>query len=208
MECVKVGVKEHWENVYETKSDQEVSWYQDSPITSLSVIKSLQISRHSELIDVGGGNSNLTMDLLVQGFTNLCVLDISANALARSSEKIGKDSKHVEWVVSDVLSYKPLRKFDLWHDRATFHFLTEEEDIKTYANLVKSSVVSGGYFVIATFSSSGPMKCSGLDIVRYSKDSLVERFQEGFELVDSFEEVHATPFNTKQDFIYAIFRRH
>jgi ubiquinone/menaquinone biosynthesis C-methylase UbiE len=199
--------KQHWEKVYETKADQEVSWYQEVPTTSLDLIESLILDKTKSIIDIGGGNSNLTSELLKKGFTDLSVLDISAKSIERTQTKIGDKSKEIQWFVSDVLDFEPTKKYDLWHDRATFHFLTESESIEKYVDCVSSSIHIGGYFIVATFSTSGPEKCSGLHITQYSAEKLKQLFEANFEFVKSFEDTHQTPFDTEQNFVYVVFRR-
>lgn len=199
--------KQHWENVYETKTDQEVSWYQETPTTSLELIASFNLDKGASIIDVGGGNSNLAGELLKQGYTNLSVLDISAKSLERAKSKLVQEADKIYWIVSDILDFHPKQQYDLWHDRATFHFLTVKKDIEKYVNIVGEAIKTGGYLIIATFSMSGQKKCSGLDITQYSKEKLRGLFTESFELVKSFEEVHQTPFDTKQNFIYTLFRK-
>lgn len=199
--------KEHWENVYDTKGDREVSWYQEAPTTSLDLIVSLNLNKDASIIDIGGGNSNLTGELLKKGYTNLSVLDISTKSLERTKAKLGQDAGKVDWVVSDILDFKSKQQYDLWHDRATFHFLTSGNDIAKYVDIVNHAVKKGGYMIIATFSTSGPTKCSGLDITQYTKEKLKVIFNKGFELIKAFEEVHHTPFNTNQNFIYTLFKK-
>ena len=199
--------KDHWENVYETKSDQEVSWYQEIPITSLNLINSLSLDKEDSIIDIGGGNSNLVSELSNKGFTNLSVLDISAKSLERTKSKLGQKSTEIQWIVSDILEFQPQQQYNLWHDRATFHFLIQENDVLQYVNIVSKAIKKGGFLIVATFSTSGPKKCSGLEITQYSKEKLQSLFHESFELIQSFEEVHKTPFETEQNFVYIIFKR-
>ncbi|MEZ4773784.1 MAG: class I SAM-dependent methyltransferase [Bacteroidia bacterium] len=199
--------KDHWENVYETKSDQEVSWYQEIPDTSLNLINSLSLDKEDSIIDIGGGNSNLVSELSKKGFTNLSVLDISAKSLERTKSKLGQKSTEIQWIVSDILEFQPPQQYSLWHDRATFHFLIHENDILQYVNIVSKAIKKEGYLIVATFSASGPKKCSGLEITQYSKEKLQSLFHESFELIQSFEEVHKTPFETEQNFVYTIFKR-
>jgi len=198
--------KLHWERVYETKGDFEVSWYQEVPKESLELVADLKLENTAAIIDIGGRNSNFTAELLKQGYSDLSILDISAKALERTKEKIGSIAS-VDFIATDILDFQPKRKFDLWHDRAAFHFLTEEKQIQQYVDLVSNSIVSGGFFILSTFSTSGPLKCSGLDISQYSKEKLENIFKNNFELVQSFETVHATPFETEQNFIYTVFRK-
>lgn len=199
--------KDHWENVYETKGDQEVSWYQEIPVTSLNLINSLSLDKEDSIIDIGGGNSNLVYELSKKGFANLSVLDISAKSLERTKSKLGQKSTEIQWIVSDILEFQPQQQYNLWHDRATFHFLIQENDVLQYINIVSKAIKKGGFLIVATFSTSGPKKCSGLEITQYSKEKLQSLFHESFELIQSFEEVHKTPFETEQNFVYTIFKR-
>jgi 2-polyprenyl-3-methyl-5-hydroxy-6-metoxy-1,4-benzoquinol methylase len=199
--------KQHWENVYETKSDDEVSWYEETPATSLSLITDLNLNKDAVIIDVGGGNSNLIGKLQQQGFSKLSVLDISKKALERTKYKLEQKAEKIQWIVSDILDFQPNQQYDLWHDRAVFHFLTQSEDIDSYVELVSQSVKKNGYFILATFSKSGPLKCSGLKISQYDKETLLGLFNAEFNLIKSFEEVHHTPFNSEQNFIYNLFQK-
>ncbi len=199
--------KQHWENVYNTKNDDEVSWYEENPKTSLNLINELGLAHEAAIIDIGGGNSNLIGTLQKQEFSKLFVLDISAQALERTKNKLGKNATSIQWIVADILDFKPNQLFDVWHDRAVFHFLTTKNDIATYVNLVSKSINKDGYFILATFSKSGPLKCSGLDISQYNKEELLTLFSKEFNLINSFEEVHQTPFETEQNFIYTLFQK-
>lgn len=199
--------KDHWETVYETKGDQEVSWYQEIPKTSLKIIDSIHLSKEDPIIDIGGGNSNLVGELSNKGFTNLSVLDISANSLERTKSKLGKEAEDIQWIVSDMIEFQPPQQYTLWHDRATFHFLVNEKDITKYVSIASEAIKKGGYLIIATFSTSGPKKCSGLEIAQYSREKLLRLFDDNFELTKSFEEVHTTPFETEQNFIFSVFKR-
>ena len=168
--------KQHWENVYETKDDQEVSWYQEIPVTSFKLIDSLNLKKDDAIIDVGGGNSNLVVELSRKGFKNLSVLDISEKSLERTKLKLKQNTENVNWIVSDILEFQPSYKFSLWHDRATFHFLTEKEDIEKYVKQVEKAIKTDGFLIIATFSNTGPFKCSGLETTQYSKEILLGLF--------------------------------
>lgn len=199
--------KDHWENLYETKGDQEVSWYQEIPVTSLNLINSLSLDKEDSIIDIGAGNSNLVSELSKKGFANLSLLDISAKSLERTKSKLGQKSTKIQWIVSDILEFQPPQQYSLWHDRATFHFLIHKNDILQYVNIVSKAIKKEGYLIVATFSASGPKKCSGLEITQYSKEKLLSLFYESFELVQSLENVHKTPFETEQNFIYTVFKR-
>lgn len=198
--------KAHWEKVYETKGDYEVSWYQEVPKDSLELVASLNLDKvNSKIIDIGGGNSNFTAELLKLGYTDLTLLDISQKALDRTKAKIGNE--RVDYIASDVLEFQPIKKFTLWHDRAAFHFITNKDEVQKYVELVSSSIEQSGYLILATFSTTGPLKCSGLEITQYSKEALTNLFKKDFELIQSFETVHQTPFDTEQNFIYAAFKK-
>lgn len=198
--------KAHWEKVYETKGDYEVSWYQEVPKESLELVASLNLDKvNSKIIDIGGGNSNFTAELLKQGYIDLTILDISQKALDRTKAKIGNE--RVDYIASDVLEIQPIKKFTIWHDRAAFHFITNKDEVQKYVELVSSSIEQSGYLILATFSTTGPLKCSGLEITQYSKEALTNLFEKDFELIQSFETVHQTPFDTEQNFIYAVFKK-
>lgn len=197
--------KEHWEKVYFGKQPNEVSWTQEVPTTSLKFIRSFNLPKNAKIIDVGGGDSKLADHLLEEGFTDITVLDISANAMERAKKRLGGKSKKVKWIVSDVTEFKTETDFDLWHDRATFHFLTQGEEISKYVDIVRRSVKR--YLVISTFSSSGPKKCSGLDVKQYSEGSLSNEFEKEFEKMRCLTEEHITPFNTTQNFLFCGFKR-
>ena len=198
--------KAHWEKVYETKGDYEVSWYQEVPKDSLELVASLNLDKvNSKIIDIGGGNSNFTAELLKLGYTDLTLLDISQKGLDRTKAKIG--NKRVDYITSDVLEFQPIKKFTLWHDRAAFHFITNKDEVQKYVELVCNSIEQGGYLILATFSTTGPLKCSGLEITQYSKEALNKLFEKDFEIIQSFETVHQTPFDTEQNFIYAVFKK-
>lgn len=197
--------KEHWENVYQNKQPSEVSWTQEVPKTSLEWIHSFMLPRTAKIIDVGGGDSNLADHLLEEGFTDITVLDISANAIERAKKRLGRKAQEVNWVVSDITEFSPHTNFDLWHDRATFHFLTNIEQVSKYAGIVKSCVTD--YLIISTFSENGPKKCSGLDIRQYSEEDLHDEFKDQFEKIRCMTEDHVTPFNTIQNFLFCSFKR-
>ena len=164
--------KVHWENVFATKKETEVSWYQQKPETSINFFVENNISKDAKIIDIGGGDSYLIDSLLDLGYTNLFLLDISANAIERIKNRLGVKSDKVTFIVSDVLDYQPKTTFDVWHDRASFHFLTTEKEIEMYKNLVSNSISEKGFMFLGTFSENGPLKCSGLEITQYSEESL------------------------------------
>jgi 2-polyprenyl-3-methyl-5-hydroxy-6-metoxy-1,4-benzoquinol methylase len=195
------NLKEHWENVYATKTPQEVSWTQERPTISLDFIASFQLEKSSSIIDIGGGDSLLVDFLLDLGYTNLSVLDISAHAIERAKVRLGEKASLVTWIVSDINDFEPLQNYDLWHDRAAFHFLTTQKDIERYVELVSKHVKQ---LVIGTFSTNGPFKCSGLEITQYDENELGQLFgPHGFEVQTTKREDHMTPFGTTQNFVFA-----
>lgn len=197
----------HWENVFSTKGEKEVSWYQHYPKTSVDFIEGLKLTKEAKIIDVGGGDSYLIDALLEKGHSNLYLLDISAKAIERIQKRLGKRSKQVTFIVSDVLDFNTNVNFDLWHDRASFHFLTDEDDIAKYNQIVSKSVVNGGNLIVGTFSTNGPIKCSGLAITQYSETSLEKVFQNDFEKNRCLEVEHQTPFDTIQNFVFCCFKK-
>lgn len=197
--------KNHWEKVYETKSPSEVSWTQKMPKTSLDYIESFDLPKSAAIIDIGGGDSNLVDHLLALGYENVTVLDISAKAIERAKERLGTLAEKVTWIVSDISDFQPKIKYAIWHDRAAFHFLTQDSQKEKYLDLVNKAV--DGYLIIATFSENGPLKCSGLEIQQYSEKSLEEQFDQKFDLIESLFEDHQTPFETIQNFVFGIFKR-
>lgn len=199
------GLQEHWERIYQEKGPQDVSWTQEVPTPSLDLIKGLDLSSETRIIDLGGGDSKLVDHLLKEGYRDITVLDLSEKALEKASARLGEDARYVEWVASDVLDYAPKGAFDLWHDRATFHFLTDPEDVKRYRELVQNAVK--GYMLIGTFSDQGPEKCSGLPVQRYNEEEIEKLFSQEFELLRTWREDHITPGGTSQNFLFAGFKR-
>ena len=198
--------KDHWENVYTTKSSNEVSWFQSHSTKSLELINSIGLPLSASLIDVGGGASVLVDDLIKLGYSNLNILDISPAALKTSQKRLGNASKQVKWIEADITDERLKElKIDLWHDRAVFHFLTEKDQRQRYMDNLKHILNKGGHVIIATFADDGPQKCSGLDICQYNEKSLVLELGDNFTLVSHHKETHQTPFNTKQNFIYCHF---
>lgn len=198
--------KTHWENVFATKQETEVSWYQKKPLASLQFFSDNAIDKNAKIIDVGGGDSYLIDHLLDMGYTNLYLLDISENAIHRIRKRLGPKAEKVTFIVSDILDFKPEETFDVWHDRASFHFLTSAEDIVRYEQIVHQAVSKNGYLFIGTFSENGPLKCSGLEITQYSEMKLQNVFKDHFETIQCFTEDHQTPFGTTQNFIFCTFK--
>lgn len=197
--------KNHWETVYETKNPDQVSWTQELPKTSLDFIHSFGLAKNAKIIDIGGGDSKLVDYLLDSGFENITVLDISAKALEKAKNRLGNKAKNVNWVVSDITEFEPNTSFDIWHDRATFHFLTTAEQIAKYMDTARKFVT--GYMTIGTFSNNGPTKCSGLEIRQYTEQTLTGELKNGFEKIRCITEDHTTPFNTTQNFLFCSFKR-
>ena len=198
----------HWENIFSTKTENEVSWYQAYPQISIDFIQQFQLSFDAKIIDIGGGDSYLIDALLELGYSNLTVLDISAKAIERLKNRLGtRANNKVTFIVSDILDFNPTIVYDVWHDRASFHFLTEKIQIKKYAALAALATANNGNLVIGTFSETGPKKCSGLDITQYSKSKMIEVFATHFDFIDSKEVQHQTPFNKIQNFIFCNFKR-
>ena len=196
---------EHWNNIYETKGPSEVSWTEDYPSYSIEFIESLSLDKSLPIIDIGGGDSRVVDSLLELGFDNITVLDISENALNRAKLRLGKISNKIKWISCDILNFKPKKTYNLWHDRACFHFLTEPKHINYYKNIVRKNVIN--HLLISTFSDRGPLKCSGLQVTRYSCDTIKSNFEDSFKLIDCEYKTHKTPFNTEQSFIYSSFKR-
>ncbi len=201
------NLKNHWENIYQNKNEDEVSWFQKIPDTSIEIINSIKIKKQSKIIDVGSGRSRLFKNLIEQGYNNLTYLDISESAAKKSKIFLGQESKNIEWIVEDVLNFEPKQNFDVWHDRAVFHFLTDQNQIKKYVDLVSRNISNNGYLIIGTFSEQGPLKCSGLDVSRYSESLIKTTFSESFNLLNSFKIDHSTPFNTTQNFLFSVLKK-
>jgi SAM-dependent methyltransferase len=197
--------KNHWETVYQTKSPEQVSWTQEVPQTSLAFISSFGVAKTARIIDVGGGDSKLVDHLLEQGFENISVLDISEKALEKARSRLGDKAKKVDWIVSDITEFVPNTTFDIWHDRATFHFLITTEQVSKYMEIARKSV--NGFMTIGTFSETGPTKCSGLDIKQYTEQTLTDELKNGFDKIRCITEDHTTPFNTTQNFLFCSFKR-
>jgi len=202
-----VDRKEHWERVYGAKPATQVSWYAARLVRSIAMIQGVATTS-ARIIDVGGGASTLVDDLVASGYSNVSVLDVSASALAFAKERLGSKAEKVEWIIGDVLGASfPLGAYDVWHDRAVFHFLTSPADRRSYLELAARSVKPGGYAVIATFSLEGPARCSGLDVTRYSAESLRKECGPAFVLRQDKSETHRTPSGAAQAFLYCLFER-
>lgn len=199
--------KKHWENIYKTKNLDEVSWYQPKPETSLSFFEKYDISKSTNIIDVGGGDSFLVDNLLKLGYQNITVLDISENAIKKAKNRLGDKSKLVKWIVTDITDFIPTEKYDIWHDRALFHFLTDWKDIEHYKTISTESISKNGLLILGTFSDKGPKKCSGIAIKQYSEQELSSQFQANFNNLECFTIDHQTPFDTKQNFVFCVFKK-
>lgn len=198
--------KDHWETVYENKQPNEVSWTQEYPKTSLDLIRETGIEKAAKIIDIGGGDSKLVDYLLDEGYENITVLDISSKAVERAKSRLGNKAEKVNWIVADITEFVPETKYDLWHDRAAFHFLTKEEQITSYVDTIEKWVSTS--FIIGTFSINGPKKCSGLEIKQYSEIEMENQFSNCFKKIKCIKEDHITPFETTQNFIFCVFKKY
>lgn len=203
-----MGPKEHWERVYSTKATDAVSWFQPRADLSLRLIGETGVPVSASIIDVGGGASTLVDDLLARGYSGLTVLDLSAAALSATRQRLGVRAEQVHWIEASITEYElPLHAYDVWHDRAVFHFLTSVEDRRAYVENSLRAIKPGGHLVIATFADNGPSKCSGLVVRRYSVEDLHAEFGESFTLIWYEHEVHRTPSGSEQQFVYCYCRK-
>lgn len=202
---MKDSQKAHWEDVYTNKTHDQVSWTQAVPRTSLNFIHGFQLSKNASIIDIGGGDSNLVDFLLQEGFVNITVLDISAAAIQKAKARLGAKSELVKWVICDITEFKTNEHFDLWHDRATFHFLTSKSQIAAYLQIAGRAI--NNYMVVGTFSENGPDKCSGLPIKQYTEVQLQSQLKKDFEKIRCISEDHITPFQTRQNFLFCSFKK-
>ena len=197
----------HWENVYTTKGENEVSWFQESPAPSLALIAEIGAAPSSAIIDIGGGASRLVDELIDRGFHDVTVLDLSAAALEAAKARLGNRAGLAQWLVADATTWEPPRTYDIWHDRAAFHFLTEERDRAAYIARLRQGLKIGGHAIIATCALDGPEKCSGLPVMRYDAARLGQTLGSGFELLQSLGNDHATPWGSHQQFQFSVFQR-
>jgi SAM-dependent methyltransferase len=197
----------HWQNVYATKGEAEVSWFQENPAISLEMIRAANPDHGADIIDIGGGASRLVDALLQDGYRDIAVLDLSANALDAAKKRIGAAASAVDWIVADATTWQPVKTYDVWHDRAAFHFLTDPRDRIAYVGRLRTAVASGGHVIIATFAPDGPEKCSGLPVQRHDSASLAAELGPGFELVETRSQIHRTPWQSTQAFQFSRFRR-
>lgn len=196
-----------WNHIYEEKSETEVSWFQEIPTQSLKFINELNLNKMDSIIDIGGGDSHLVDHLLKEGFSDISLLDISSVSLEKAKVRLGELSKSVRFIVSDVTKFQPTKKYKLWHDRATFHFLTNSQDIEAYLNIASSAIETDGFLIVSTFSKNGPDKCSGLPISQYTDSDLKNLFEKYFSTVKCFDSTHKTPWGTEQSFVYCGFKK-
>ena len=197
----------HWDSVYRSKDAAQVSWYQAEPQPSLDALDRFGARSDQSFIDIGGGASSLVDSLLGLGWIDLAVLDLARSALDVARDRIGDASSKVDWICADVTDWRPARRWDVWHDRAVFHFLTGVEQRRAYKQAVATGLSEGGLLLIATFALDGPDKCSGLPVQRYDAPDLQAELGAGFELLDTWREVHTTPWGSEQNFTWCAFRK-
>jgi trans-aconitate methyltransferase len=201
------GRQTHWETVYATKAENEVSWFQDNPAPSLEAIALTGATPASAIIDIGGGASRLVDHLLALGFVDVTVLDLSAAALDTARARLGTPAAKVRWLVADVTAWEPTASYDVWHDRAAFHFLTDANDRAAYVARLQRALKPGGHAIIATFALDGPERCSGLPVMRYDAETLGRALGPTFKLIHTRRHEHATPWDSLQVFQFSVFRR-
>jgi len=199
--------KQHWENIYSSKAEQEVSWFQEVPEISLELIRQTGIAPSAPIIDIGGGESRLALCLQQSGYKNIAVLDIAATALEKAKKRMGAAASSVEWICADVTTFNPGHQYDLWHDRAAFHFLTEEDERQRYITTATAAIRAGGFLILGAFSDKGPLKCSGIEVKRYAAEDLNRLWEKDFEPVSHIYTDHKTPFDTLQHFTFCVFKR-
>ena len=204
---MEVSEQQHWNNLYGTKAENEVSWFQPYPKTSMAFVKLFDLPLTANIIDVGGGDSHFVDALLDKGYQNIWVLDISDIAIEKAKQRLGAKAANIHWIVSDVTTFTPTVQFDFWHDRAAFHFLTSEDKIYQYVSTAENAIKKDGYLILGTFSENGPEKCSGLAIQQYSETSMSARFELAFDRIKCISEDHTTPFNTVQNFLFCSFKK-
>ena len=202
-----VSRQSHWENVYATKGESEVSWFQETPAPSLELIELVGAIQNSAIIDIGGGASRLADCLVSQGYQDVTVLDLSAAALASARSRMGDKANRVTWIAADVTIWEPSRTYDVWHDRAAFHFLTDPKDQTAYVARLRGALRPGGHAIIGTFALDGPERCSGLAVSRHDAGSLAVTLGSAFKLIDTRRHEHITPWGTSQKFQFSTFRR-
>ena len=197
--------KSHWENIYKTKKIDGVSWFQETPLESLELINKYSTSNSNMIIDIGCGKGFLADNLLESKFKDITLVDISSNALSEINNRL--KNQYLSFIETDILDFNSDYKYDIWHDRAVFHFITENKSIDKYISLCNNYINRDGTLIIGTFAEDGPLKCSGLEIKRYSINDLVNLFKENFELAEGFKMLHQTPFDTQQSFTFCVFKK-
>lgn len=199
--------KKHWENVFETKDTTKVSWYQPVPETSLNLIEKLNLPKTTRIIDIGSGDSFLADFLLDKEYSEITLLDISENALETVKKRLGEKAGSITFLAADVTDFYSAKSFEIWHDRAVFHFLTDEHEIRSYVKNVSQKLVTGGYLILGTFSNNGPDMCSGLHVQQYSEKQITETFKNGFKKIECFTENHQTPSGASQNFLFCLLQK-
>lgn len=202
-----MGKKDHWDTIYSQKAEADLSWHQDDPSVSLELMLKAGLTPDTSVIDIGAGTSRVVDRLLTLGLRDIAVLDLSEAAIATSRGRLGDSSAKVSWIVADVTNWETSRVFNIWHDRAVFHFLLDPVDRASYVERLSTSLDLGGHAIVATFALDGPEKCSGLDVTRYSPDSLSETLGDNFGLVTHRFHVHRTPSGRPQSFQYSLFQK-
>lgn len=203
----KFNRKKHWENIYQTRELKDVSWFQPTPETSLDFFKQFNVPKTAKIIDIGGGDSFLVDHLLDLAYQDISVLDISEAAIEKAKQRLGERAKNVKWIVADAATFKPTEKYDFWHDRAAFHFLTDEQEISNYLETAQQNISPMGILVIGTFSEEGPKKCSGIEIKQYSETTMTEQLNKFFEKIKCIIVDHKTPSGSIQNFVFCSFRK-
>lgn len=202
-----MNTQEHWDQIYRTKAPDQVSWYSPHLSASLELIERASVSRTAAIVDIGGGESTLVDDLLARGYQDITVLDLSQAAIDANRERLGREAERAHWLAADITRTElKVSSFDVWHDRAAFHFLTASNERAAYVRQVAQALRPGGHVIIGTFGPEGPVRCSGLDVLRYDAASLHDEFGKRFRLVESTEQLHHTPFGTTQQFLYCYCR--
>ncbi|MBV1692631.1 class I SAM-dependent methyltransferase [Novosphingobium sp. G106] len=198
---------DHWETVYTTKASDSVSWFQATPETSLAALSRIAVPPTSAIIDVGGGASALADSLLDRGWADVTILDVAAAALEVSQSRLGTRASQVQWIAANITQWSPARQYDIWHDRAVFHFLATKEARDAYKNALHTGLRTGGWLIMATFALDGPDKCSGLPVIRYNAELLTQELGHEFTLVEAWSEEHKTPWNSEQCFNWCVYQR-
>lgn len=206
MKAAVAGRKAHWERVYEAKPAEELSWHEEQPRVSMRMLRLARIGGEDAIIDVGAGASRFVDSLLLQGYRDVTVMDISESALSVSQERLQEKASAVDWLVADVLEFEPSRRFELWHDRAVFHFLTRAEDRRRYLDTLRKALGKGGHLLLATFALDGPDRCSGLPVERYDAAKLLAVLGGDFRLIEQSLETHITPAGIEQRFVYFLIK--